>query len=94
MTIKAVLVALLFAFGGFGVGLAHLATLRGNLRLYLDGGVRVAAVAAHVARLALLATVWIVAARVSGAVGLLAGFAGFLLARLAVTSRMNMRERR
>jgi len=80
--------ALAFFVVGLVLGTAHVLSLRRNVRAYIEGGARQHAIALHLARLAVIAIAWLVVARLGGAVGLLAAFAGFIVARPLVTARV------
>lgn len=71
----------LWAAAGFGFGLAHFAALRANVARYAAGDRARAAILIHVGRLALAAAAFWLAALYGGALALLAGLAGFLVAR-------------
>lgn len=71
--------AFLGLFAGTLLGLFHFASLRANVRLYVEGGA-VRAVGIQILRFGLLVAVLAVLAKL-GAVALLAGAAGLFIAR-------------
>ncbi len=81
MTLAAVSGAALCAILGLLLGIAHFASLRANVRLYLGGRSRVPAVGLHLARLLFVALAWVLLARLGGPTGVVAALAGFLVAR-------------
>jgi F1F0 ATPase subunit 2 len=80
--------AALFAVVGFLLGFAHFTSLHRNVRAYVAGGARSRVILLHVLRLAALALAWLLVAKTAGPIGLLAAFAGFLVARPIVTTRL------
>jgi F1F0 ATPase subunit 2 len=86
MTPMTLLAIALFGGIGLALGLAHFYGLRRDTRAYLAHGVRVAAVAAHAARLLATAAAFVFIAR-SGAISLLAALAGFVVARLVAVAQ-------
>ncbi len=73
---------------GLGLGLLQFASLRENVRLYVEGRTRARAILLHVVRLALVALGWLGIARWGGAIGLVSGLGGFLVARALLTARI------
>jgi F1F0 ATPase subunit 2 len=71
---------------GLALGLAHFASLRRVTALYLDGGSPARAVALQLLRLALLAGLMLLLARL-GAAPLIAGALGTILAREVILRR-------
>ena len=88
MTTRTIALAMLFALLGFGLGVAQFASLRANVGLYVQSGVRASAVLLHSLRLVAVALAWVAVAYAGGAAGLVAAFAGFLIARPVVTARL------
>ncbi|PTQ74899.1 F1-F0 ATPase (N-ATPase) AtpR subunit [Celeribacter persicus] len=75
---------------GFGVGLLHFASLKRVTAMYLSGTATARAVALQLGRLALVAVLLVFLA-LKGAMPLLAGALGLLLARIVVL-RLNRSE--
>jgi F1F0 ATPase subunit 2 len=86
MTPMTLLVIALFGGIGFALGVAHFHGLRRDTRRYLAHGVRLWAVAMHMARVLATAAALVFLAR-SGAVALVAALAGFLAARFVAVAR-------
>ncbi len=72
---------------GFGVGVVHFASLRRVTALYLEGGPLARTIALQLGRLVLLGGL-LVGLAMAGALPLLAGALGVLLARQAVLRRV------
>jgi hypothetical protein len=81
-----VLLAVAFLVGA-ALGLAHLALLRLNVRLYLRGTGVLVPYALHLARALSLAAAFVLIAPL-GATALLLALAGFTAARLALARRL------
>jgi F1F0 ATPase subunit 2 len=87
MTTAPLLVIALFAGVGFALGLAHFHGLRGDTRRYLEGGLRLWAVAAHAVRILATVAVLVFIAR-SGAAPLVAALSGFVVARFVAVAQV------
>jgi hypothetical protein len=81
MTLAELARAALFGFLGLLIGIAQFASLRANVRLYLGGHSRAAAVGLHLLRLLLVTLAWILVVRLGGPTGTVAALVGFLVAR-------------
>ena len=88
MTSHLVVRAGLFVLLGALLSVFELASLRANVRLYLGGRSRAWAIAVHVLRLVLVASVLVIVARAADGPSLLATFVGFLLSRFVVAPRL------
>jgi len=71
----------LFGSAGFALGIAHFVTLRANVRLYVAPGPVWQAIALNLLRIGMTVAAFATAAVFGGAIAVLAGLAGFLLAR-------------
>ena len=70
-----------FVAVGVALGFVQLRSLRALVQRYLGARSHLVTIAFHAARLALIVSAWVVVARLGGGSGLLAAFAGFLVAR-------------
>jgi hypothetical protein len=86
--LTALFAAVLYGSLGLGLGILQFASLRENVRLYVEGCTRARAVLLHVARLAFAALGWLGLARLGGALALVSGLVGFLVARAVLTARI------
>jgi N-ATPase, AtpR subunit len=71
----------LFGGAGFALGIAHFVTLRANVRLYVAPGPVWRPIALNLLRLGMTVAAFAAAVVCGGAIAVLAGLVGFLLAR-------------
>lgn len=88
MTTTALPRVILFGFFGLSLGFAQLLSLRTIVRSYVARRRTGFFIFVHVTRMALIAGAWVTIARIGGGRGLLAAFAGFLIARPLLLDRI------
>ncbi len=88
MSLALVRQALLFGLIGLVLGVAQLLSLRTVVRRYVAERSGARAIGLHVGRTAAIVVLWVIVGRLGGALGVLAAFVGFLLARPLVMARL------
>jgi len=81
MTRTLLIQLMLFGGAGFALGIAHFVTLRANVRLYVTPGPVWRPIALNLLRLGMTGAAFAAAVVFGGAIAVLAGLTGFLLAR-------------